>query len=157
MENLEGLRSLRKLFLGKNKIERLEGLETLDALQVLAVPGNRILRIEGLERATALEELYVGENGVERVEGLAALAHLRILDLAQNRIHTLAGAALAHLALLKELWVCILCYSASPPFRLSARCLSAANTCLILTIIANGFPRGRDDRLRRAHCSGHTF
>jgi hypothetical protein len=58
IENLQPLRRLRSLFIGKNRITALENLESLEELRVLSAQSNRLTRIGGLEALTQLEELY---------------------------------------------------------------------------------------------------
>lgn len=92
LENLPVSANLRSLFLGKNKITKIENLEGLTGLQTLSlqsahspclpfpscadcsshVIGNRITKIEGLEKCTQLEELYLSHNGLTKIEGLSA-------------------------------------------------------------------------------------
>jgi protein phosphatase 1 regulatory subunit 7 len=82
------LTNLTELWLGKNKITKLEGLDTLVNLRllsmqvrraVLALPGvllliiaqsNRITVLEGLDKLVNLEDLYLSHNGITRIGGL---------------------------------------------------------------------------------------
>lgn len=87
IENLEQLVNLEELWLGKNKITKLEvrilsscwtaeahysfqGLQTLKKLQVLSLQSNRITKLEGLEELTELNQLYLSHNGIQRLDGL---------------------------------------------------------------------------------------
>lgn len=87
VENLENLVNLEELWLGKNKITKLEvrifsscwtamahysfqGLQTLKKLQVLSLQSNRITKLEGLEELTELNQLYLSHNGIQRLDGL---------------------------------------------------------------------------------------
>jgi protein phosphatase 1 regulatory subunit 7 len=89
IENLDSLVNLEELWLGKNKITKLEviipsssvflllthtsmlqNLSQLKRLKILSLQSNRITVIEGLEELTNLEELYLSHNGVKRLEGL---------------------------------------------------------------------------------------
>jgi protein phosphatase 1 regulatory subunit 7 len=87
IENLDALVNLEELWLGKNKIARLEvipfayhrdnhlcgclqNLSGLKSLRILALQSNRIRKIENLEALGDLEELYLSHNGVERLENL---------------------------------------------------------------------------------------
>jgi len=88
IENLENLLNLEELWLGKNKITKLEvrtlssywtavayyysfqGLQTLKKLQVLSLQSNRITKLEGLEELTELNQLYLSHNGIQRLDGL---------------------------------------------------------------------------------------
>lgn len=98
IENLDSLTSLQSLFLGTNKITRLQNLDALHNLTVLSIQvsscifitwlqlhtlqttdnhwvciylqSNRITKIEGLQNLINLKELYLSHNGVEVIEGL---------------------------------------------------------------------------------------
>lgn len=70
MENLEKLVHLTELWLGKNKIRKLECLDTFSKLQILSIQSNRITKLEGLEGLVNLEELYLSHNGLRKIEGL---------------------------------------------------------------------------------------
>jgi len=85
---LDSLVNLEELWLGKNKITKLEvvfllvtpapslmnwysqNFSRLKRLKILSLQSNRITVIEGLEELTNLEELYLSHNGVKRLEGL---------------------------------------------------------------------------------------
>lgn len=78
--------NLEELWLGKNKITRLEvchpisgnvttahhvqNLDALKRLKILSIQSNRITKLEGLEHLESLEEVYLSHNGIERLEGL---------------------------------------------------------------------------------------
>ena len=57
IENLSPLVNLTQLFLGKNKITKLQGFEGLAKLRILSVQSNRLVKIENLEPLVGLEEL----------------------------------------------------------------------------------------------------
>ena len=63
--------NLTELWLGKNKITKLEGMSTLRKLKILSIQSNRILKLEGLDELESLEEVYVSHNGIKRLEGLS--------------------------------------------------------------------------------------
>lgn len=109
-DELSGLVHLEELWLGKNKIERMQGLEKLTKLRRLDVQSNRLEAIEGLTSQNAtLEELYLAHNGITNegasaATGLAlALPNLSVLDLSRNRLTS--TAAFEHLTSLEELWL----------------------------------------------------
>ncbi|KAG8690731.1 hypothetical protein FRC11_009476 [Ceratobasidium sp. 423] len=102
IEGLEGLENLEELWLGKNKIAKLQGLETLKALRVLSIQSNRITKLEGLEGLTNLEEFYISHNGLNKIEGLEKNAKLRTFDVSGNMITAVEG--LSHLGELEEFW-----------------------------------------------------
>jgi hypothetical protein len=70
MENIEKLTNLEELWLGKNKIRKLECLDTFSKLKILSIQSNRITKMEGLEGLVNLEELYLSHNGLKKIEGL---------------------------------------------------------------------------------------
>lgn len=107
MEDLSGAVNLEELWLGKNKIEKIQGLEKMTKLRRLDVQSNRLTNIEGLEiQRTTLEELFLAHNGIadDGIQGLKiAFTKLNVLDLSRNQLTTLKD--LAHLTSLEELWV----------------------------------------------------
>ncbi|CAE6461619.1 unnamed protein product [Rhizoctonia solani] len=102
IEGLEGLGKLEELWLGKNKIAKLQGLETLKSLRVLSIQSNRITKLEGLEKLTNLEEFYISHNGLTKIEGLEKNVKLRTFDVSGNEITAVEG--LSHLSELEEFW-----------------------------------------------------
>lgn len=70
IENIEHLTNLIQLWLGKNKIRKLECLDTFANLQILSIQSNRITKMEGLEGLVNLEDLYLSHNGLKKIEGL---------------------------------------------------------------------------------------
>ena len=74
--------------LANNKLKAIEGLRGLKELRKLDLGANRIRimppdELAGLEQ---LEELWLGKNKIERIQGLTTLSKLRRLDLQSNRI-----------------------------------------------------------------------
>jgi protein phosphatase 1 regulatory subunit 7 len=86
IENLGALVNLEELWLGKNKITKLEvcfnfnngrhkanteqNLDKLRKLRILSIQSNRITKLEGLDSLTELEEFYISNNGIKKLEGL---------------------------------------------------------------------------------------
>lgn len=81
------LTNLTELWLGKNKITKLENIDQLVNLRILSIQvkhpldeiglrakqfsqSNRITKIEGLDSLTKLEDLYISHNGLEEISGL---------------------------------------------------------------------------------------
>lgn len=90
VENLNGLKSLRKLKLDNNFIERIENLEHLRTLEWLDLSFNRITTIEGLSTLTQLSDLSLFSNQIEHIgTGLDNLTKLNVLSLGDNKISTL--------------------------------------------------------------------
>lgn len=67
---MEQLPALELLWVGKNKIAKLENLSPLKNLTLLSIQSNRIIKMEGLEELLNLEELYMSHNGIQKIEGL---------------------------------------------------------------------------------------
>ncbi|KAM5538539.1 hypothetical protein V8D89_007872 [Ganoderma adspersum] len=103
LEGLEGLVNLEELWVGKNKITKLENLGAVKKLRILSIQSNRITKIEGLESLENLEEFYISHNGVQRIEGLENNVKLRTIDLGNNFVERLEGVS--HLTKLEELWI----------------------------------------------------
>lgn len=109
-EELSGLVSLEELWLGKNKIEVLQGIDKLTKLRRLDVQSNRLTIVENLtSQRETLEELYLAHNaitteGASVATGLAQdFPNLSVLDLSRNRLTT--TLPFAHLLSLDELWL----------------------------------------------------
>ncbi|KAG2107105.1 L domain-like protein [Suillus cothurnatus] len=100
IEGLDALVNLEELWLGKNKLTKLE-------VQCIASSwfwcSKSITKIEGLEHLTDLEELYLSHNGVERLEGLENNTKLRTLDVGANFVPAIEN--ISHLVSLEELWL----------------------------------------------------
>lgn len=98
------------MWLGKNKIELIEGLSYLKKLRRLDVQSNRLTSIDNLNGLEdTLEELYLTHNAIDdegamRENGLALnFKELRTLDLCRNRLTSCRP--FQHLITLNELWV----------------------------------------------------
>lgn len=94
---------LKELYIGKNKITKLQNLDKLENLEILSIQSNRILVIENLEKLSKLEQLYISHNGLEKIEGLSSNKELTTIDLAGNRIKLIEN--LDGLPKLEEFWV----------------------------------------------------
>lgn len=103
IKNLDGLKTLKELYLGKNKITKIQNLNDLTNLQILILQSNRLTKIENLEQLTNLEQLYLSENGISVMENLDNQVKLQTLDLAMNRITVIDNVR--HMSCLEELWV----------------------------------------------------
>uniref|UniRef100_UPI00358F8423 protein phosphatase 1 regulatory subunit 7 isoform X8 n=1 Tax=Myxine glutinosa TaxID=7769 RepID=UPI00358F8423 len=103
LENFEKLLRLEELFLGKNKITKLQNLDYFANLMVLSLQSNRLTKIEGLRFLVNLQELYLSHNGIEIIEGLENNRKLTTLDIASNRIKKIEN--LNHLVHLQEFWM----------------------------------------------------
>jgi len=94
---------LRELYIGKNRITKLENLDELSELEILSIQSNRIVKIEGLDSLVNLQQLYISDNGIEVIEGLDKLENLETLDLASNSIKTISN--LENNKKVTEFWV----------------------------------------------------
>lgn len=103
IENLDGLTNLEELYLGKNKISRIDNLASLTKLNILSLQCNRLRTIENLEALTNLTQLYLSENGLTMIENLLSNEKLETLDVAYNKISIIQN--IAHLTELQEFWV----------------------------------------------------
>jgi protein phosphatase 1 regulatory subunit 7 len=61
---LDGLFSIKKLFLSANKIKKMQNLNNLKSLEVLDMGDNRIRKIEGIDDLTNLRELHLAKNKI---------------------------------------------------------------------------------------------
>lgn len=91
MDGLSALKSLESLWLGKNKIERVEGIEELTMLKQLDVQSNRLTQIAGIDTLNRLNELYLASNAIESIDGLPTAGTLGTIDLSRNKLSSLAG------------------------------------------------------------------
>lgn len=109
-EELSGLENLEELWLGKNKIESIDGISHLTKLRRLDVQSNRLTKVENLTaQIDTLEELYLSHNGINDEgasceTGLALrFTKLNTIDMGRNRLKT--TKSFAHLLALEELWL----------------------------------------------------
>ncbi len=102
MENLEHLPRLESLWLGRNKLEKIQNLHGLVNLKRLSLQSNRITEITGLDHMQGLEELYLSHNGLSSMDGIQNLRNLKVLDLAVNKIQHLEQ--LENLVNLNDFW-----------------------------------------------------
>jgi protein phosphatase 1 regulatory subunit 7 len=91
IQGLGSLHALESLWLGKNKIETIEGLEGLSVLRQLDVQSNRLTQISGISELNNLQELYLASNALESIDGLPASGTLNTIDLSRNKLSSLAG------------------------------------------------------------------
>jgi len=83
--------TLRELWLGKNKIKRLDVdvMRRFTHLTHLDIQCNRLTSMENIKvtgSALTLKELYLGFNGITKIEGLGQLKCLETLDISRNKL-----------------------------------------------------------------------
>jgi len=71
--SLDGLVSLKKIFLSANKIKKMQGLNNLITLEVLDLGDNRIRKIENIENLVNLKELHLAKNKIQVIENISHL------------------------------------------------------------------------------------
>lgn len=86
IENLDVLRSLKKLQLDNNALTKIEGLTAVPHLEWLDLSFNRIKKIEGIAHLTRLTDLSLYSNDISVVEGLDTLTALQYLSLGNNAL-----------------------------------------------------------------------
>lgn len=76
------------LDLANNKLKTIAGLSGLKELRKLDLGANRIRLMppDELSGLVQLEELWLGKNKIERIQGLSTFTKLRRLDLQSNRL-----------------------------------------------------------------------
>lgn len=105
------LTSLKSLWLGKNKVERVPDLSPLQKLRQLDLQSNRLTGLDsGLQGLTLLEELYLACNSLHSLDGLpssppssSSAPALNTLDVTTNKIENVE--AVQHLLSLEEFWM----------------------------------------------------
>ncbi|GAB0090671.1 leucine-rich repeat-containing protein 49 [Sergentomyia squamirostris] len=106
--NLDGLRSLTVLLLGKNRIQDISGIVSLrNTLRVLDLHGNKISNIsQKICRLQELKSLNLAGNQLRHIGGndFAGLFNLKELNLKRNRIKRISG--FDDLRSLERLWLC---------------------------------------------------
>jgi hypothetical protein len=86
IQNLETLKKLQQLWLGRNRLTEIANLSALTLVRQLSLQANRLESMTGISVMVGLEELYLSQNGIKQIEGLAPLTKLAVLDLAMNQI-----------------------------------------------------------------------
>ncbi|NWV31314.1 DNAL1 protein, partial [Grantiella picta] len=102
---LSTLVNCEKLSLSTNCIDRIANLNNLKKLRILSLGRNNIKNFSGLEAvADTLEELWISYNLIEKMRGIRAMKKLKVLYMSNNLVKDWAEfARLAELPLLEEL------------------------------------------------------
>ncbi|CAH2090948.1 unnamed protein product [Euphydryas editha] len=86
IDHLWMLKSLRKLTLAHNLIEKIENLEQLTGLNELDLSFNKIEKIENLENLVNLEVLTLFHNKIRKLENMETLENLLVFSIGDNLI-----------------------------------------------------------------------
>ncbi|NXE46954.1 DNAL1 protein, partial [Casuarius casuarius] len=108
-ESLSMLVNCEKLSLSTNCIERIANLNSLKNLRILSLGRNNIKNLNGLEAvADTLEELWISYNFIEKLRGIRVMKKLKVLYMSNNLVKDwgksgLFFVRLAELPLLEDL------------------------------------------------------
>ncbi|KAI5642458.1 dynein light chain 1, axonemal [Phthorimaea operculella] len=84
---LSSLVACKKLSLSSNMIEKINGIAGMRNLKILALGRNRIKSLSGIESvADTLEELWISYNKLEKLKGIEAMKKLRVFYMSYNLI-----------------------------------------------------------------------
>ncbi|CAH2231185.1 jg27235, partial [Pararge aegeria aegeria] len=86
IDHLWMLKSLRKLTLAHNLIEKIENLDQLTGLNELDLSFNKIEKIENLEALASLEVLTLFHNKIRKLENMDTLENLLVFSIGDNFI-----------------------------------------------------------------------
>ncbi|XP_065662162.1 dynein axonemal light chain 1 isoform X2 [Hydra vulgaris] len=85
--SLSTLTNCIKLSLSTNCIEKIANLNGLKNLKVLSLGRNGIKNLNGLEVvADSLEELWISYNSIEKLKGIGVLKNLKVLYMSNNQV-----------------------------------------------------------------------
>ncbi|XP_015763852.1 PREDICTED: dynein light chain 1, axonemal-like isoform X2 [Acropora digitifera] len=77
----------RKLSLSTNCIEKIANLNGLRNIKILSLGRNNIKNLNGLEAvADTLQELWVSYNNIEKLKGIGVLKKLKVLYMSNNQV-----------------------------------------------------------------------
>ncbi|NXH12126.1 DNAL1 protein, partial [Bucco capensis] len=86
-ESLSTLVNCEKLSLSTNCIERIANLNNLKNLRILSLGRNNIKNLNGLEAvADTLEELWISYNFIEKLKGIRVMRKLKVLYMSNNLV-----------------------------------------------------------------------
>lgn len=85
--SLSTLVACEKLSLSTNQIEKIANLNGLKNLKILSLGRNNIKSLTGLEAVgDTLEELWISYNQIEKLKGIQVLKKLKILYMSNNNV-----------------------------------------------------------------------
>ncbi|NXO22561.1 DNAL1 protein, partial [Cisticola juncidis] len=102
---LSALVNCEKLSLSTNCIDRIANLNNLKNLRILSLGRNNIKNLNGLEAvAETLEELWISYNLIEKLRGIRVMKKLKVLYMSNNLVKDWAEfVRLAEVPVLEEL------------------------------------------------------
>ncbi|KAM3594587.1 uncharacterized protein V6R79_010238 [Siganus canaliculatus] len=85
--SLSNLTNCEKLSLSTNCIEKITNLNALKNLKILSLGRNNIKALNGLEAVgETLEELWISYNLIEKLRGIHVMKKLRVLYMSNNLV-----------------------------------------------------------------------
>ncbi|XP_028396043.1 dynein light chain 1, axonemal-like [Dendronephthya gigantea] len=85
--SLSTLANCEKLSLSTNCIEKIANLNGLKNLRILSLGRNNIKNLNGLEAvADTLQELWISYNNIEKLKGIGVLKKLKVLYMSNNQV-----------------------------------------------------------------------
>ncbi|KAB1278295.1 Dynein light chain 1; axonemal [Camelus dromedarius] len=104
-KEIESTDETRKLSLSTNCIEKIANLNGLKNLRILSLGRNNIKNLNGLEAVgDTLEELWISYNFIEKLKGIHVMKKLKILYMSNNLVKDWAEfVKLAELPCLEDL------------------------------------------------------
>lgn len=85
--SLSTLTNCKKLSLSTNAIEKITNLNGLKSLKILSLGRNNIKSFSGLEPVgDTLEELWISYNLIEKMKGIGVLKKLKVLFISNNLV-----------------------------------------------------------------------
>ncbi|XP_015763851.1 PREDICTED: dynein light chain 1, axonemal-like isoform X1 [Acropora digitifera] len=85
--SLSTLANCEKLSLSTNCIEKIANLNGLRNIKILSLGRNNIKNLNGLEAvADTLQELWVSYNNIEKLKGIGVLKKLKVLYMSNNQV-----------------------------------------------------------------------
>lgn len=89
--SLSTLACCEKLSLSTNTIEKIANLNGLKNLKILSLGRNNIKSLTGLEAVgDTLEELWISYNNIEKLKGINVLKKLKVLYMSNNAVKDMA-------------------------------------------------------------------
>ncbi|XP_034036707.1 dynein light chain 1, axonemal isoform X2 [Thalassophryne amazonica] len=85
--SLSKLKNCERLALSTNCIEKITNLDGLKNLKILSLGRNNIKVLNGLETvAETLEELWISYNVIEKLKGIESMKNLKVLYMSNNLV-----------------------------------------------------------------------